>query len=392
LLAFSAQEGWAKTNYKNHLIGGRAALLGGAFTAVSDDSTAIFYNPAGMAYVPGSNVSGSGNLYSINSQSYEGVIGREDWQRKSENLTPSYFGMSRKSKRWTLGLGFAQLDKVKENQNQVFENVDAGAGLMNYYSLVMSTEDNHYLFAMSAAYETSSTFSLGLTLSYSLRHYLRHQDQYTRYADTDTEHAFDYKEIKSKDLKPTLGFLWSPREKWSLGLTASKDLIFPQITEDVRNRLDKGSSTPAFVRQTSQGKDQTPLELALGTAFFPSPSLLYSVNLEYFLESASGRNDVINLSLGSEYFFSPQYALRAGLFTNRSNVAEYNRVARNLDQRVHIYGLSAGLGYFTPTTELTGGVIASRGRGEIQPYSGSVAVRSFTYFDLKFLLASSYNF
>ncbi len=36
-----------------HEPGARAASLGGAFTARSDDATALFYNPAGLAFLPG---------------------------------------------------------------------------------------------------------------------------------------------------------------------------------------------------------------------------------------------------------------------------------------------------------------------------------------------------
>jgi long-chain fatty acid transport protein len=36
-----------------HEAGARAASLGGAFTAISDDATALFYNPAGLAFLPG---------------------------------------------------------------------------------------------------------------------------------------------------------------------------------------------------------------------------------------------------------------------------------------------------------------------------------------------------
>ncbi len=382
----------AKTNYKNTLIGGRAALLGGAFTAIADDASAIFYNPAGISYIQGANLSGSANVYSANGYTYEKTIGSQDWKRNSENLSPGYFGITKKPGRWAFGIGYAQVDLVKENQNEVFENVDAGAGTMNYYSLVLNTEDKHHLFGASASYYISEKLALGLTLSYSLRHYQRHQNQYSQYSNADTEHAFDFKEIKAKGFKPVLGLMWSPADRWSVGVTLAKDILLGQITEDVRNKIDKGSGVPVFVRQTNTDIDKTPVEASVGVTLFSSPRLLFSFNLEYFKETNDQKVDVINFSFGTEYYFNPAKALRVGLFTNRSNVKEFTSSNRNLDPRVHIYGASAGLGFFTANTELTSGVIYSRGEGEIQPYTGSAAKRDFIYNEIKIVLASSYDY
>ncbi len=40
-------------HYTNLLIGDRASGMGGAYTAVSDDATGLYYNPAGIAYAAG---------------------------------------------------------------------------------------------------------------------------------------------------------------------------------------------------------------------------------------------------------------------------------------------------------------------------------------------------
>ena len=48
-------------HYINMLVGDRAAGMAGAYTAVSDDTGGLFYNPAGIVYAPGSSLSGSMN-------------------------------------------------------------------------------------------------------------------------------------------------------------------------------------------------------------------------------------------------------------------------------------------------------------------------------------------
>jgi len=40
---------WADgEHYKNSLIGGRAATMGGAYSAISDDASGSYYNPPGL--------------------------------------------------------------------------------------------------------------------------------------------------------------------------------------------------------------------------------------------------------------------------------------------------------------------------------------------------------
>lgn len=47
----------------NQLIGDRATGMGGAYTAVSDDASGLFYNPAGIVYVTDKNFSASVNAF-----------------------------------------------------------------------------------------------------------------------------------------------------------------------------------------------------------------------------------------------------------------------------------------------------------------------------------------
>src|SRR5215470_19572217 len=52
-------------NYRPYLIGGRAGGMGGAFTALSDDPSGPYYNPAGIANVTRSQMSLSGSLFGV---------------------------------------------------------------------------------------------------------------------------------------------------------------------------------------------------------------------------------------------------------------------------------------------------------------------------------------
>ena len=61
ILAFSTAA-WADSyHYKNLIVGDRASGMGGAYTAISDDPSGLYYNPAGIVYSQGTNVSASAN-------------------------------------------------------------------------------------------------------------------------------------------------------------------------------------------------------------------------------------------------------------------------------------------------------------------------------------------
>ena len=55
-------------HYVNMLVGNRAAGLGGAYTAISDDPAGCFYNPAGIAFSPYTSLSASVNAFSTSTK------------------------------------------------------------------------------------------------------------------------------------------------------------------------------------------------------------------------------------------------------------------------------------------------------------------------------------
>ena len=109
-------------HYKNILIGERAAGLAGAYVAISDDASGMYYNPAGIAYAYGSGVSAGANAYHSTTKTYKGVIGGEDWVREASSLLPNFFGVIQKMGPGKFGISYVVPDSVIEDQVQVFTN------------------------------------------------------------------------------------------------------------------------------------------------------------------------------------------------------------------------------------------------------------------------------
>ena len=78
-------------HYANFLIGERAMGLGGAFTAVADDASEIFYNPAGLGFALNSDISGSANAYYSKKQFID-TIGSNNFTEKSSSSANPFFG------------------------------------------------------------------------------------------------------------------------------------------------------------------------------------------------------------------------------------------------------------------------------------------------------------
>ncbi len=115
-------------HYNNILMGERALGLGGAYTAVADDPSGNYYNPAGIAYSNGRTLSGSVNTFYRANTVYEDALGTNDYSRESTGLLPNFFGMVQPFWKGTVGFSYAVTDSILEDQDQTFiapnNNVD----------------------------------------------------------------------------------------------------------------------------------------------------------------------------------------------------------------------------------------------------------------------------
>ena len=112
LLCMSANSFADDFHYNNILIGDRASGMGGAYTAVSDDASGLFYNPAGIVYVTDRNFTASVNAYSSQTKTYDNVIAGQPFERKSSALLANYFGFVKPVGNLKLGFSFAVPDST----------------------------------------------------------------------------------------------------------------------------------------------------------------------------------------------------------------------------------------------------------------------------------------
>ncbi|MEW6213642.1 MAG: hypothetical protein AB1478_00320 [Nitrospirota bacterium] len=365
-------------HYTNILVGDRASGMGGAYTAVSDDPTGMYYNPAGIVYSTMRNLSASVNAYYNLKKKYKGVIGGRGWERTSSALLPNYFGIIQPLGMFKIGFSYAVPDSILEDQDQTFYDLPSTVPgtTVSRYIINFNNEDNTYNFGPSIAKEIAKDFSAGITLYVHQRKAQIILNQLVNLSDDRYEWTNEYLETNEWGLRPVLGFMWSPMEKISLGITVSKTILFDSDTtrQYIYKGIDYGGNDIDRVAFSTDTKKKYPLQVSTGIAYFPSPRILIAGDVTYYLkvdDSTFGdRESVLNAAIGTEYYLSRNWAMRAGIFTNMANTPEIKTGISDQPEHIDLYGGSLSLSRFTKNTSVTAGGSMSYGTGKAQVKKG----------------------
>jgi long-chain fatty acid transport protein len=388
-------------HYNNMLIGDRATGMGGAYTGVSDDPSGLYYNPAGIVYTTGRNLSASVNAYYNTSKEYKSVIGGNGWKRDATSILPNFFGIVQPLGKLKFGFSYAVPNSIKEDQDQViYGSLPTTLGSpATSYTINFNNEENTYLIGPSIAGELTSSLSAGLTL------YMYHKssqsilNQIITLQDTRFEWSNQYIEKVERGYKPILGFMWTPAEKLSIGVSLAKIFVYsssimsqsitkeasPALPNDF-NRIDVGDSTAK----------KYPYELRVGVGYFPSSSLLVSADAAYYTKVTDPVNgdrvSVVNLAVGTEYFLNRNWALRGGLYSDLANTPKLDASRTNQDENIDLYGMSLGISNFSRNTSITLGGSMTMGSGKAQILSGSTEIQKVDQAGWMIFLSSSYSY
>ncbi|KAF0191530.1 MAG: long-chain fatty acid transport protein [Gammaproteobacteria bacterium] len=394
-------------HYVNTPVGNRAADLGGAYTALSDDPTGLFYNPAGVVYAAGSNLSASMNTLQTGSTTYKNVIGgQSNWVRSSSTLLPNFFGVVQPLGKGVFGFSYAVPDAINEDQDQVIANVATTIGTAQELIINYNNTDNTYNIGPSYAYQINDHLAVGGTLYYHYRHKQRINNILLLYP-SDRLWTNEYYEVEEYGIKPVLGVMWSPVAQWSLGATLTKVSIIGSDSNFHISCLGDNASPATAACQpggvvihqvvTDNTERAYPLKLALGATWFPSSRLLVSADVTYYDGVDAGvnsRDSVINVAVGSEYYLSSRWALRGGFFTDLASTPDLqpNVTSYNQAEHVDLVGVSLGIAHFNRNSSLSLGVTYSVGSGKSQIFSGSPALQDAEMENLGVSLAASYTY
>jgi long-chain fatty acid transport protein len=390
-------------HYNNILIGDRASGMGGAYTAISDDASGMFYNPAGIVYVTDRNFSASVNAYSSQTKTYDNVIGGQPFVRKSSGLLANYFGIIKPIGNFKFGFSYAVPDAVNEDLSLTVLNVQATTPYD--YTINLNNRDNTYNFGPSLARAINNDLSVGLTLYVHQRNVLIIQNTFTARSTGTNNWSNSYFTVNETGIKPILGVSWAPIEKLSLGATLSTVYLLSSNSLLQKSCVDtlspnckaEDSSTPVtFLAPTFFSFDQKrvyPIRTSFGAAYFASSNLLLSGDITYHtavVDPVFGdKVATLNAAVGTEYYLNKKLALRAGLFSNVANTQPIQAGVTFIEERINLYGASMSITSFTGDSSVTLGGSVSYGVGQSQLVSKD-AVENATTFGWTMFLSSSY--
>ncbi len=392
-------------HYNNQIIGDRAAGMGGAYIAVSDDPSGMYYNPAGLTYSTGRNLSASVNAFYNLEKTYKGVIGGHGWTRTSSSILPNFFGISQPLGKIKVGFSYAVPDSAFEDQDQTFYNLPST--LQGYtvpeYVINFNNEDNTHNIGPSIAVDLGKKAAIGLTVYGHFRRaqWISNEEVFLKDTGSNivTNWTNHYFESSETGIKPILGIMLVPADKVSIGFTASKVFILSQDT--TFQQTEKAYNSNNVTRQVliSEEKKKYPYQLGLGVAYFPTKSFLIAADINYFSpvkysDSILGNQDrryVVNGAVGLEYYFTTRYAIRAGAFTNLANTKDMG-ASINENEKIDLYGGSLSISHFTRNTSVTIGGTYSQGSGKARILRGSNAIQDATITMWTLFISSSYSY
>ncbi len=390
-------------HYINSLPGERAAGMGGAYIAVSDDPSGCFYNPAGIALASARRLSISVNAYNISTKTYKDALHKttgegEDWELRSSRLIPNFFGVIQRFGPGIIGFSYAVTDFTSRDQEQVFRDIRSAIPGVNIDRYVINIDDvdNAYNFGPSYAIKLGDNLSVGATLYFYHRDSKIIRNHLINLSNGEFNWENYYLSLKEYGLRPIIGLMFSPVDKISLGFTISRTFLFDsdlraQATIRGPASFGYGLNDVKFEVRESSEKRSFPLETKFGVAYFPSPSFLLSGDLYYYTR-VENYEPVLNGAIGAEYYLSPSIAMRFGLFTDRANTPYLKRDRINQPEHVDNYGTTLSITYFTRNSSLTLGAIYTYGTGEAQVISNSPAIQEVRIDSITVFVGGGYSF
>lgn len=418
-------------HYKDILVGDRAAGLGGAYTAISDDVSGLYYNPAGIVYSSQPKISGSVNAFNQRTTTYKNLSKdnpNQKWKRTSAGMVANYFGATQPiGDSGTIGFSIAIPNYDLEDQTDEFHNMKGSARLsgllngtgiedtsaptasLNRHIIDFNNEDSTTLAGISYAQPITDDLSIGLTLYGYMRKRETTNWQFVQANDSSNTKTLDgtlYQKIQTEEfgLQPRLGVMWAPMERLSIGLMAQTTFMLSEsseyrqyekytLTDSSGTQVLSGSLAGydlTYIPDLQEGSENDlPLELNLGAAYFPSDALLLSADFSFASETDS-YEQLVNVAFGSEYYLNSTWAVRGGVYSNLANTG--TDVAATNRDHVDLYGGSFAVSRYSKKSNITVGVNYFTGSGKADLFDASNHLQDVTVNGFNMYISTSASF
>jgi long-chain fatty acid transport protein len=396
------------TQYAPYPLGGRAVGLGGAFTALADDPSGVYYNPAGLVDVGKSSLQVSTNLYGVELAVGDSVLGAVasalvDLDRVFAELqiipvaAGGVLGFGDRDGDGLYRHAYALGAFVPDARTLNVQTSAAAASTQDAYRRLVADRTFHA--AAAYAYRVDEVWRVGLTGTLSYRTLLDQEQTATRVRLADGRDSFSTTEstisLAVAALRFTFGLKAQLADDVTLGLALSTpsarvwDSASIRLTES-RGDPSSGQSRFELIDDARvRGDTRTGTELRVGLArSFPDWSTLsfdlvaYAPTRYQLIEAETAgavstlvdrlslvsevrRLWVINAAVGYERVIDGDLTWAVGAYTNLSSAPDVPPGSLDDDRLPHIdtLGASATVGLWSEHTATTVGLTGSYGWG-----------------------------
>jgi long-chain fatty acid transport protein len=405
-----------ETHYENFRFGQTAMGFGGAVTGFLSEPEATFYNPGGLAFLGVSKFSGAMNFLGRDKRVIRDFVSLDESDVPTQDgysqdiltlPTSSVIVKSFFEGKHVIAFSTFLLSETRDNFSANLDVEEDTQRLRLGYTEQL--DDRIILIGPSYAVRLSPNISLGMSIFYARRTYSVFDQVTERIIKPEIDSVpVGYTEIHERvdtqegGVLMKIGALWRVNSRWSLGGIVSTPAIqfygrgtytFRYIDATPSDLIDgdedNDNDIERFYEDTTEESTftQYPWMIGLGTSYGKPGAWRLAVSMNLYLpltytrielddddaaeEDFTGfitqveRELTINAAIGGEYYMSPQWPIRMGLFTNHASSPELNQ-PRTMTPRlshVDLYGGSLSVGYEDGNASINFGVEAQIGSG-----------------------------
>jgi long-chain fatty acid transport protein len=307
--------------------------MAGAFTAVADDGSAVFYNPAGISQIDGTVIAGGMAMFSPEIR-YAMPSGATEKSTKSA-FGPAFFLTHRMTEKFSAGLGlYAPYARDAEMGD------DLANGFASQRSKMVRTDLSAVI-----SWKAADNFSVGggLVVGYSQ-------------ADRSVPAAPGLRIIDKIDgtgLGGIVGLLWRANDYLKAGITYRTGM---SIDHDGDRTMEAGG---VATRSSARSKVRYPASLGFGIALAPTANLTLALDASWTgwssMEQVTTRTDLwpdsttqlnardsSDVRIGGEYRLPAGWSVRAGYAYGHGAFPNTHIVPAQPDADGHEMGLGLG--------------------------------------------------
>lgn len=393
-----AQQAFAQSSYNNYqyILGERAAGIGGAYTALANDSTALWYNPAGLARISDLSMNVSANTYSYMKTKTPGLIELPkqdgsyepiDFEESDISVVGSTLILGKKlgnKQAISFGLLVPYQDTLLGTL-KAKEVIGPGGDTENFQE-ELSTVSAYTLAMLGYGLKARDNLNVGASVGIGYYQATIKDSLFYHYRDPNptTEAKYVWVENTTTDytqytLQVGLGIQYEIDKKNKIGVYAQsptwrisgksekKGVMYEDYTyydfdtDSWSIPNDSPIWEPDKTQKSDPWKQVLPGFVSLGYAYEKPASYTLSLDVVPIFgvsdEDNLNKNTVINVKTGMEKYLSDSLIVRAGLFTDFSQKDAVNPDDFGTD-KIDYYGgtlsLSFGKHFMVNETEKIG--------------------------------------